>query len=379
MKQQNSLSIGIDINEANVVNRVGSNQYAFEILKSIEKSDNNTNFTLYSSLPKIDDLPKGRSKWHYRHLSSPLFWTQWRLPLDLYLHQPKPDIFFNPGHYAPRFSPIPTVIAIMDLAFLLFPQFFRKKDAAQLTSWTKYSVKKAEHIITISQNTKRDIIKHYQVPENKVTVAYPGFHKTKFKPTSEKSQLKVREKYNLSNKYILYLGTLQPRKNLVRLIEAFEEVSHTHPNLILAISGKKGWLYEDLVKKINNSPRKSHIRLTGFVHDEDIPALYTAAECFVLPGLYEGFGIPPLESIACGTIPVVSDTAALPEVIGSSGILVDPYDVSSISQGIQKAIKLTPDQKNNLLKASSKNINKFDWTKSANIVLEVLYEVALQK
>jgi glycosyltransferase involved in cell wall biosynthesis len=370
------MKIGVDINEANVIGRVGSNQYAFEILSAMEKQDKKNDFTLYSSSPPVGDLPKGRENWNYKVVTPSVFWTQWRLPMELFRDREKLDVFFSLGHYAPRFSPVPTVVSAMDLAYLIFPKFYRKKDAAQLISWSRYSMKRASKVIAISQNTKNDLKKHYNLKDNKVAVAYPGYSKNRYKRTSVKTIMAVREKYNLPKRYILYLGTLQPRKNLIRLIEAYEESFDNEKDLGLVISGKQGWLYKNLVQKINKSEKKSLIRLTGFVDQEDIPALYSGAECFVLPGLYEGFGIPALESMACGTVPVVSSTGALPEVVGKAGILVEPYEVSSIGQGLKKAVQLTSSEKVKWEEKAKTQLGKFSWEKSAKIVLEVLYDVA---
>lgn len=373
------MKIGIDVNEANTTNRVGSNQYAYEIIKAIESIDQETQFTLYSSKPIINDLPAERSNWHYRVIPPAKLWTQWRLPLDLYTHSPRPDVFFTPGHYSPRVSPVPTVVSVMDLAFLYFPNFFRKKDAVQLASWTKYSVKKATHIITISESSKKDIVKNYKIPSERITIAYPGFDQKKLNSISSDDKKRIAQKYNLNQPYIFYLGTLQPRKNLVRLVEAFEQLPKKYDNIILVLSGKTGWLSSELVKKINNSPKKDRIQLTGFVDTPDIPTLYSGSVCLTLIGLYEGFGIPALEAIACGTVPVVANTASLPEVVGSSGILVDPYDVNSIRQGLEKALQLTPQQKKNLLDKSKSHTQQFDWQISAKKILKVLYEVAIQR
>ena len=176
--------IGIDGNEANVKKRVGSNVYAYNILCQLHKIRKSTDykagkariikFKIYLNSKPLNDLPKQTSWWQYKVLKPKFLWTQWRLPLELYLRESKPDVFFTPGHYAPRFCPVPSVISIMDLAFLEYPKSFRKKDLHQLINWTDYSVRNAAHILTISEYTKKDIVKFYKVSEDKITVTYPG-------------------------------------------------------------------------------------------------------------------------------------------------------------------------------------------------------------
>jgi glycosyltransferase involved in cell wall biosynthesis len=369
--------IGIDANEANVAQRVGSNQYAYEILRYLEKLDHKNQFTIYLKDKPQSDLPQERSGWHYRVFGPKPLWTQWRLPLDLIFTYPRPDVFFTLGHYAPRISPIPTVIAIMDLAFLHFPELFLKKDTTKLTNWTRYSAKHARHIITISANSKKDIANYYDIPVTKISVAYPGFDQPAARPPTTTSINRITKKYNLSEDYILYLGTLQPRKNLVRLLQAFEALPAEFKDIFLVIAGKRGWLYQKFVHQLNLSPKKDRVRLTGFIEEDDIPALYAGAKCFCLVGLYEGFGIPALEALVYGTVPVVANTASLPEVVGQGGITVDPYSIKSISQGLEKALKLSSKERRQLITAGRQHIRQFNWAKSAQKILEVVYEVAV--
>jgi glycosyltransferase involved in cell wall biosynthesis len=179
----------------------------------------------------------------------------------------------------------------------------------------------------------------------------------------------------------VYVGTLQPRKNLVRLIEAYEKLCRKRasdrvavPQLVLA--GKVGWLADELLERVKQSSFKQQIVLTGFVSDEQKYALLEKAECSVLVGTYEGFGIPPLESLAVGTIPVVAQTSSLPEVVGKAGILVNPESVNSIADGLYRALNVTPKEKTQYRKEARKQMKKFSWDSSAQIILETLEQVA---
>lgn len=392
------LNIALDGNEANVTNRVGSNVYAFEILTNLEKisRDNlSLSFTVLLSSSPHDEFPAERQGWKYKVVLPKKLWTQWALPIHLFLNKNKYDVFFTPGHYAPRISTVPYISSVMDLAYLEYPEQFKKNDLMQLTEWTKYSIKKAKKIIAISKFTKNKIVEIYNKKPQDVVVAYPNII------FPEKSSHRLFKKFLKNNKikqpYILYLGTIQPRKNLIKLIEAFEifcrseaskqlEVKrknskNTTKNQAtqLVIAGKIGWLADDILKRISNSPFKKQIILPGFVPDSIKKSLYQKAECSVLVGLYEGFGIPPLESLSVGTIPIVSSTTSLPEVVGEAGIQVNPNHSRSIAKAFMEIWSATSKKKAFFKRKAKEQVAKFDWEKSARIVLNTIQEVAMEK
>ena len=369
----NPIYIGIDANEANVAQRVGSNQYAYEILKGIYFQSWEDKIKIYLRKKKQSDLPAVRDNWKYSSFGPSLAWTQWRLPLELYFAYPKPNIFLSLGHYAPRFSPIPTVICIMDLAYLKFPELFLPQDIKKLSNWTKYSVKQAVHIIAISENTKKDIISYYGIDKDRITVAYPGFDSSLSIRADDSDIQRVKIKYNLPKKYIIYLGTLQPRKNIIRLISAFEQLHPKFDNLGLVLAGKKGWMYEDIYQKINDSTKKNKIFTLDYVPQMDVSALYSGAETSCLLGLYEGFGMPAMEAISCGILPVVSNTGSLPEVVGKTGLTANPYSVEEIKTKLMEVLNMNQDEKCKRLSVCQKNIEKFSWYNSSHRIMEVLH------
>lgn len=363
------MNIGIDANEANTKNRVGSNIYAFEVLRHLYKLNTADSFFVYLRSQPLSDLPPARFNWHYKVFGPQKFWTQFALPLKLFLEKPRPDVFFTPGHYAPRFCPCPSVISILDTSYLLFPDYFRKQDLYQLKLWSAYSIKQASKIITISQSSKKDLLKFYKINEDKIKVIYPGFDKSKFNQNiSEQKSREVMQKYSLTNPYILFVGTLQPRKNIIRLVEAFEKLAISNQqlgNYELVVVGKKGWIYDETVNRINSSPLKNKIKLIGFVENNDLPYLYKKASCFVLPSLYEGFGIPVAEALSMGTPVVISDNSSLPEIAGDAGILINPNYINSIKQGIEKALTLNTHEKEDIIRIGLEQVKKFDWEKTA--------------
>ena len=329
--------IGIDGNEANIKNRVGSGQYGFELLKHLQRTEGEEVFWIYLKEKPLPDLPKESANWQNKVFGPKRLWTQFALPLNLYLQRPRPDVFFTPTHYAPRFCPVPLVMTIFDLSYIHFPQLFRKSDLYQLKNWTAYSVKKAKAILTISQASKNDIVQYYKIDPDKIFVIYPGYDKRLFRPiTDQKVISQVKKKYGISGEYIFFLGTIQPRKNLIRLIDAVEQLE----DITFVIAGKKGWLYNEFFKKIEDPKLRKKVIVTEFVPEQNLPVLFSGAKAFVLPSLWEGFGIPVLEAMSCGCPVIVSNVSSLPEVIGEAGILVDPLNVREITEGIQKVIEL---------------------------------------
>lgn len=371
------MKIWIDGYEANVKQRLGSSQVAFELIKNLEKIDKLNEYTILLPSPPLGDLPKERDGWKYKILKPKRFWTRVALPLALYISRQKPDLFFSPTHYIPRFSPVKRMAIIFDLSFLHFPEMFNKRDLWQLRNWTKFSIENAEHIITISNFSKQDIIKQYGIDGKKITVAYPGFNKEIFHPVYDKKKTgKMLDKYKIGDNFIIYIGTIQPRKNLIRLIEAVSRIE----DLMLVIVGKtegegrEGWMYEETLKTPNRLGIEDRVKFLGFVPDDDLPYLLAGAKAFILPSLWEGFGIPVLEAMACGVPVIVSNVSSLPEVVGGVGLLIDPYSVDQIEQAI-RTIVADKKLQQKYSKAANLQAKKFSWQKMAKIVLKVFGSV----
>lgn len=362
--------IGIDGNEANVTRRVGIGEYAFELLQHLKETQGEKNqYQVYLKGEPLSHMPSSSAQWQYRIIKPVKLWTQIGLPFDLYTHRPRPDVFFTPTHYAPRFSPVPTVISIMDMSFFYFPQLFNKKDLHQLKSWTAYSAKNAAKIVTISKASKHDIMKLYNIPSEKIVVTYPGIKGKEGKHISMES---LKEKHSLDKPYILFVGTLQPRKNITRLIEAFSMLRN--PEVDLVIVGKKGWLYEEILV----APEKFHVRdnvkFLEFIEDDELASLYKQAEFFILPSLYEGFGLPVLEAMQQGCPVITSNVSSLPEVGGDAALYVDPENTSDIKEKMEKLLTDKTLQKD-LIEKGKKQVKKFSWEKTAQETLAVLQQV----
>jgi len=366
--------IGIDGNEANIASRVGVGQYSLSLLKGWQKiASPNIQFTIYLSRPPQFWLPKENQHFSYRVFGPQRFWTQFALPFNLFFKKREINVFFSPAHYAPRFSPTKTVVTIHDLAYFYHPQEFKKNDLWQLKSWTKYSVKKAAKIIAVSKNTKRDLIKFYKIKPKKITVIHNGHDTKRFNKELGLNQIeKIKRKYKINNDYVVYLGTLQPRKNIETLIKAFPQINKRFNKLKLVIAGKKGWLYKNIFIQVKKLGLEKRVVFTDFVPDEEVPFLLAGAQLFILPSLYEGFGITALEAMACGVPVLVSRISSLPEVVGNAGHYIEnPQNYSEISQKIIQILE-NPKLQKELSKKGIRQAQKFSWQKCANETLKVL-------
>lgn len=372
------MTIGIDINEANIGQRVGANQVAFALINALVDNlpEGDKIIALAKERP-LPDLPVNSDKLSYETFGPEKIWVLTGLTKRLFLNKPKLDVLFSPGHYTPLLSRIPAVIYLMDLAYERFgTEYFTTYDINQLKRWTPLSIKKAKHVLTISEFSKSEIMNLYQTPAEKITVVYPGFDRLIYHSKIPKTkQRQVRKKYGISGKYLLYVGTLQPRKNLGKLIEAFAKLKNKQVKLV--IGGKKGWLYDQIFEQTHELALENRVLFLGFVPNEDLPGLIKGSQAYVLPSLYEGFGMPPVEAQAVGVPVVISRTSSLPEVVGESGIYIeDPNSVNSIKEALEKVLSLKKSEREAIVEAGKENTRRFDWDASAAKLLAILKQVA---
>ncbi len=363
--------IGIDGNEANVSQRVGVNQVAYELIKHLSLLQTEHQFVVYLKDRPLPDMPPANANFSYEVFGPPKAWVLTGLTMRLFKKN-RPDVLFSPSHYIPLLSSVPQVFSIMDLSYEKFGQeYFRQYDLQQLRRWTRLSTKKARKILTISHATKADIIEHYNTPPEKISVIYPGYNQELYQsrvPLTKQTQ--VREKYGIKGKYFLYLGTLQPRKNILRLIKAFSVLGG---GTKLVIVGKKGWLYERILKVSQKLGIEAKVIFPGFVPNEDLPALYKASIAFVLPSLYEGFGIPVIEAQACGAITIVSNVSSLPEIAGEGSLYIkNPKSVKHIAESLREALSISKKRRDHLITLNKENIKRFSWTDAAKQALEII-------
>ncbi len=364
--------IGIDGNEANVDKKVGVSVYTLKLLEYFQKvADGTKRFTVFLRQKPNENLPKETEYFKYAVVPGKILWSQFFLPIHLYF-KTKIDVFFAPAHYAPRFCPVPSVVTIHDLSFFYYPNEFRKKDLYQLKNWTDYSIKRATKVISVSKTTKKDIRKFYDVDDSKISIIYNGFEKHKGSTGSRNISL---EQYEIEpKKFILFVGTLQPRKNITYLIKAFAKFRNANPHFKLVLVGKKGWLYDDIFAEVIRLNLEKSVLFTGYLTDEEVIKLYKNAFCFVLPSLYEGFGIPVLEAMSNGCPVIASHSSSIPEIGADACLYIDPSDENDL---LDKLNDLTHDTDlyAALIKKGYERIKHFSWEKCAKETLEVLTSI----
>lgn len=343
--------------------RVGSSEVCFQLMLELAKKDNANTYIIYLPCDPTGDLPEESINWRYKVVKGKKLWTLGAL--NKAVNKDHLDLFFNPTHYSPLFLNCPQVISILDVSYIYFPELFNKNDLYKLAIWGKYSVKKAAHIITISKSSKDDIMKEYKVSEAKISVIPVGIKDIDIKQMTKKE---LFEHYKLQNPYVLYVGTLQPRKNLVRLIEAFSKLKKS--NIDLVIVGKKGWQFEEILSAPEKYCVLDRVHFLHSVSNAELPAFYEHAECFVLPSLYEGFGLPILEAMKYGCPVVTSNISSMPEAGGDAAEYFDPTDVSDMAMVIDKVVsdKILQEK---MIKKGSDHLKNFSWDKSAEKVIEI--------
>ncbi|MEK7495268.1 MAG: glycosyltransferase family 1 protein [Patescibacteria group bacterium] len=364
------IKIGVDGNEANVEKKVGVSVYALNILNYFCKvADENIKFTIYLKNKPLLDLPEENEFFKYKVVKGHFLWSQIYLPIELYFHK-NIDVYFSPAHYLPRFCPVKQIVTIHDLAYLYFPEDFTKKDLWQLKNWTKFSIKNAAQIIAVSKTTKKDIIKNYGVNERKISVIYNGFEKQFNKLKIDNLKFIENCKLKIEN-YILFVGTIQPRKNLEVLIDAFNKFIQTNKDFKLIIAGKKGWLYKSIFEKVKTMSLEDKVIFTGHVADEELIWYYRSAFCLILPSLYEGFGIPVLEAMNYGCPTILSMTSSLPEIGGDASLYFDPKNSDDL---LEKLITLHDNDKlrKELILKGKQRIKDFSWEKCGKETLNII-------
>lgn len=282
---------------------------------------------------------------------------------------------FHCQYMGPPLAKTPYVVMIHDIIHEYLPEFYPKSLRYMMHIFYPISARRAHRILTVSESSKRDIVKYFKVPEEKVVVTYDAASED-FCPIMEKDTIRnVLLKYGINGDYILFVGRLEPRKNLPRLIRAFHDLKRykyiTHK---LVIVGMKYFLYEEIFKTVHDLNLQNEVIFPGRVEDIDLPYFYNGASLFVYPTIAEGFGIPPLEAMACGTPVISSNTSSLPEVIRDAGILIDPYNIKDLADAIHKVLSDKTLQKKMKIEGL-KRAKVFSWKETARKTLKVFIDV----
>ena len=290
-----------------------------------------------------------------------------------------PDVLFVPAHVLPLIHPRRSVVTVHDLGYLAYPEAHKTSDRRYLDWSTRWNARRAKIVIADSDATRVDLMRAYGVDGSKIRSIYLGRDETLVPVRDDRMLAEVRARYAIAAHYVLYVGTLQPRKNLARVIEAFARAAAApaFTGIQLVLAGKKGWLYDDLFAQVERLGLAGRVIFPGYIDDADLPALLSGALAFVFPSLYEGFGIPVLEAGACGVPVITSNTSSLPEVAGDAALLVDPHDVDAIAEAMTR---LVTDEalRAELARRGLTNVQRFSWEKCARETLAVLLEAGGQ-
>lgn len=359
------MKIGIEAERANLAQKTGVEHYAKQLILHLAKIDSRNQYVLYlRTRPQawFNSLPPN---FRVKVLPFPIFWTQLRLSLEMLLHPP--DALFIPASALPLIHPKNSVVTIHDLAWFKFPQAFTSFMRFYLKWSSRFAIKHAKKVIAVSQATKKDIIKYYGADENKIIVIYHGCGEPD--NYADNSALPIIAK--LPQNYILFLSTLQPRKNLPALVEAVKILRQEYPNenYKLVVGGKPGWKYEPILNLIKVN--KDFVVYLGHLNDAEKWAAYSKARVLAMPSLYEGFGMWILEAFAAGIPVAISNVSSMPEVAGDAAVYFNPNNPKDIASQIAKVLN-NPEFAQSLISRGKKRLADFSWDKCASQTLQVL-------
>jgi glycosyltransferase involved in cell wall biosynthesis len=364
------MNIAVDAREM-VGSIAGKGRYVAELVKALGEIDTDNHYFLYTKQPITEKLPKNMEQVTIGGL--PGLRQLW-LAIDA--KRRNAAVLFAPTGYLPVvFSMIPTVATIHDLAI------FVTKDAKPAlktylaeTLLMRFAVSKSSHIVAVSESTKRDLVKTFGTTNAKITTTPLGYDQKVYTTKAEGDQ-KILDEYKIKPGYLLFVGTLEPRKNIVGILNAYNKLpTELQDKHKLVIGGKKGWFYEEIFATVTELGLENNVVFLGRVPDEHLPALYRQAKIFLFPSFYEGFGLPPLEAMGCGTPVIVANNSSLPEVVGEAGSKVDPYNAGSIKEAIVTLLtdKELYNKRKELVVAQAK---KFTWQRTAELTLKTFEKV----
>lgn len=367
------MRIGID---ARLVHyqQAGIGQYILRLTDALAALDNENEYYLFQSRKDRTRLA------HAANVNRRVLWTPShhrfeRVAMSVELFPHALDVFHSPDFIPPRKTRAPNVITVHDLAFLLYPRFLTP-DAARYYGQIDPSSRSAAHIIAVSQSTKRDVTRLLGVADDKVSVIYEAASTSARRIDKAEAIQRVQEKYRIEGDFILFVSTIEPRKNLPTLLAAYSKLRAQYKSTApLVVAGHKGWLTDEVDQAIEKYKLGDKVCFLGGVPNAELVYLYNAARVFALPSFYEGFGLPPLEAMACGTPVIVSNVSSLPEVVGDAGLLLDPNDIEGWTVELHRV--LTDEKLHAEMSAKGlKRAANFSWERAARETLNVYRKVA---
>jgi alpha-1,3-rhamnosyl/mannosyltransferase len=365
----------------------GVGQYAKYLIEACVEEDSDTQYEVIRMLmPHRKFIPplEPHSNLSYRVVRwlPPVIYYQafkrlgWAPPYDLVaLRKYDIFIFFNFVTF-PLTKKTKSLLFIYDLSFIRFGQYSSPKNKTYMDKYVPLSLKKTSNVVTISEFSKGEISKYYGFPAKQISVVTPAIDHDIFYPRSKSSIEKVKKKYRINGDYILSVCTIEPRKNLAGTLNAYKNLpAEIKKKYSLVLAGGKGWLDDELNKMIEDLASNHNVIRTGYVPDEELPILYSGASVFVFPSFYEGFGMPPLEAMACGVPVITSNNSSLPEVVGNAGIMVRAEDTARLTKEIERVLS----DNNYAQSLRAKGLVRaqgFSWHKSAHELLKLLRKIS---
>lgn len=375
--------IGFDGSRAFVKNRTGTENYSYQLLKHLAKIDTENSYIVYvrshNVIPVRETQPESiiwPKNFQFKVIPLPRLWTQLGLALRTFLDPI--GILFVPAHTFPLIHKpgLKIVMTIHDLGAEYLPAMHQLKQKLYLDFITKYQLKSATKLIAVSKSTKKDLIKRTQIPEKNIEVIYEGINRDQFKPVKNDSLINTLNKYDLAKrKYFLFVGTIQPRKNLKRLIEAFKVLTLDSGDLQLVLVGSKGWQSDEIYELPSKLGIKPRVKFLGHIKDQELVALYSGAVALLYPSLYEGFGLPILEAMNCGCPVITSNISSMPEIVGNAALLVNPESTEDLADQAHSLI-IDDDLRNTLIQKGYNQAKKFNWEKCAKETLKLLMSLS---
>lgn len=356
----------------------GASRYIYHLIENLQAVDQRNHYTVFTGSQRAREAFPQTFNFDFALTALPtirppvrIAWEQFLQPVEL--GRRRIDMLHSTLNVLPLACPCARVVTIHDVAFLLHPQRFKASKRTYLRNLTRLSVRQANAVIVDAASTKADLVNILGAREEKIVVV-PLAPDDDFRPLTSKEALRpFREKYGLPERIILYVGTIEPRKNLLYLIQAYAAIKD-RVEAKLVIAGGKGWFYAEVFKLVQDLKLEQDVIFPGYVPDEELPLWYNAATVFVYPSLYEGFGLPPLEAMACGVPVITSNTSSLPEVVGSAGITIDPTDVEQLSVAMAQVLE-NEELRSSLRQRGLEQAATFSWEKTARRTLEVYRRV----
>ncbi|MDD3824677.1 MAG: glycosyltransferase family 1 protein [Anaerolineae bacterium] len=362
------MRIGID---ARLVyySQAGIGQYILHLVNGLSRIDRENEYVLLQSRKDETNILH-QPNFHRVSLWTPSHHRLERYSMNVELMRLGLDVLHSPDFIPPHRPSCRSVITVHDLAFLLYPHFLTK-ESARYYGHIDQAVRWTDHIIAVSESTRRDTIQHLGVPQDKITVVHEAANPI-FRPIDRKEAAEeVRVRYGVDAPFVLFVSTIEPRKNVPTLMRAIWQLQECYKEDVhLILAGGKGWLFEDAFASVEEFKLDSRVHFVGRVSSEELLYLYNAAELLAHPAFYEGFGLPPLEAMACGLPVVVSNVASLPEVVGDAGLLIDPHDVDELTVNIWRV--LNDDQlREEMREKGLRQAQRFSWDRAARETKEI--------